>query len=231
MPMPDFEAVESLAANDNENLVADLGTSWNATTRRINAGNSVIKTIRPGIYHVCGVHLGNSVNLKFSHAGGARTRIYVDSPWRPGSVCAGQADPAGTFTADNSVNFNMESGQREELVDIYMYGTTANDTRNRYSWCSDSGLEASCRSDFMLDNSVNFYGSVYAPNSTIQAHNSVNWQGSAAGDKIRFFNSVNFQVTGPTIDKPGEGSGAAQRRGWAECKPLPSVSTDPESGC
>jgi Tfp pilus assembly protein PilX len=235
LTMPDFEAVESLAVNDNENLVSALGTSWNATTRRISLGNSVSKTIPPGTYHVCGVFLGNSVNLKFSHLGGAPTKIYVDSPSRSGSICTGQADPAGTFAADNSVNINKESGEREELLKIYLYGTPYNDTRNSFSsWCTDGftgGQTGECRSDFMLDNSVNFYGSVYAPNSSVQAHNSVNWQGSIAADKIRFYNSINFQVTGPTISQGGEGSGAAQRRGWAECKPLPSLSTDPESGC
>ncbi|HEV2874325.1 MAG TPA: hypothetical protein VGW14_04190, partial [Thermoleophilaceae bacterium] len=99
MPVPNFEAVEDLAVNDNENLVTDLGTAWNATTRKINLSTGE-KTVRPGTYHVCGVFLGNSVKLKLSHTGGARTKIFVDSPSRPGSYCAGQADPAGTFGAD-----------------------------------------------------------------------------------------------------------------------------------
>jgi Tfp pilus assembly protein PilX len=234
MTMPDFEAVET--TNDNDKLLSALGTSWNQNTRRISLGNSVSKTIPPGTYHTCGVFLGNSVNLKFSNVGSARTKIYVDSPSRAGSdFCAGQADPAGTFAADNSVNINKETGEREELLTIYMYGTPYNDTRGSFSsWCTDGftgGQTGECRSDFMLDNSVNFYGSVYAPNSSVQAHNSVNWQGSIAADKIRFYNSINFQVTGPTIAQGGEGSGAAQRRGWAECKPLPSLTSDPESGC
>jgi Tfp pilus assembly protein PilX len=235
LPMPDFAAVESLDVNDNETLVTDLGTSWNATTRQINLGNSVTKTIRPGTYHVCGVFLGNSVKLRFSHSGGSPTKIYVDSPSRPGSICAGQADPAGTFAADNSVEINKEVGEREELLKIYMYGTPYNDTRDTFaSWCTDGftgGQTGECRSDFMLDNSVSFYGSVYAPNSSVQAHNSVTWQGSVAADKIRFYNSINFQVTGPTIAQGGEGSGAAERRGWAECRPERTVTTDPESGC
>jgi Tfp pilus assembly protein PilX len=234
LPLPDFEAVEN--ANNNPNLTNDLGSSWNSTTRRINL-TSGEKTISPGTYHVCGVQLGNSVKLKFSHTGGARTKIYVDSPSRADSMCSTQADPAGTFGADNSVEINKESGEREELLDIYMYGTAHNDTRSRYSWCADlngsGGLPGECRSDFMLDNSVNFYGSVYAPNSTVQAHNSVKLWGSLAADKIRFYNSIEFNLTGPTIMKPAEtsGTGAAARRGWGECRPQPTVATDPESGC
>jgi Tfp pilus assembly protein PilX len=232
MPMPDFEAVEN--ANNNANLTTDLNTAWNATTRRLSLSNGE-RTIRPGTYHTCGVFLGNSSRLRFSHTGGARTRIFVDSPSRPGSMCAGQADPAGTFGADNSVDINREVGQREELLDIYLYGTPNNDTRSRYSWCTDlnqSGtIAAECRSDFMLDNSVNFYGSVYAPNSTVQAHNSVNIWGSLAADKIRFYNSINFWLTGETINKPAEAPGAATRKGWIECKSAPTTASDPESGC
>ena len=121
---PDFEAVESLAVNDNENLPSALGSSWDAATRRITMGNSVTETIPPGTYHVCNVELGNSVKLRFSHTGGARTRIFVDSPSRAGSdFCAGQAQPSGTFTADNSVEINKEVGERDELLDIDLYGT------------------------------------------------------------------------------------------------------------
>jgi Tfp pilus assembly protein PilX len=232
LPMPNFQAVQE--SNDNSNLTTDLGTAWSASTRRINLGSGE-RTIRPGTYHVCNVFLGNSVKLKFSHTGGARTRIFVDSPSRPGSFCAGQADPAGTFGADNSVEINKESGEREELLDIYMYGTPHNDTRSTFSsWCTDGftgGLEGECRSDFMLDNSVQFYGGVYAPNSTVQAHNSVKLWGSVAADKIRFYNSIEFYLTGPTIDEPAESPGAAARRGWGECRPEPTTAGDPESGC
>jgi hypothetical protein len=149
-------------------------------------------------------------------------------------MCAGQADPAGTFGADNSVEINKEVGEREELLDIYLYGTPYNDTRNGYSWCSDlnsGGLPGECRSDFMLDNSVHFQGSIYSPNSTAQAHNSVTIVGSVAADSIRFYNSINFTLTGPTINKPAEAPGAAERKGWIECKSAPTTASDPESGC
>jgi Tfp pilus assembly protein PilX len=232
LTMPDFEAVEN--SNDNSTLGTDLGSAWNAGTRRIHIPSGE-KTIRPGTYHVCNVQLGNSVKLKFSHTGGARTRIYVDSPSRPDSMCAGQADPAGTFTADNSVEINKEVGEREELLDIYMYGTAYNDTRSMYTWCEPihqpNEAPATCRSDFMLDNSVNLYGGVYAPNTSIQAHNSAKIWGALAADKLLFFNSVDFTLTGEMKGRPPEGSGAAQRRGWVECQPQRTVATDPESGC
>jgi hypothetical protein len=240
LPTPDFEAVEATpTANDNAALpdsVFEGGSAGRALRRfQLGTGGSPGEyTMPPGTYHFCNVRLGNSVKWKFSHTGGARTKIYVDSPSRPGSICAGQTDPAGTFTADNSVEINKESGEREELLDIYMYGTPYNDTRSMYTWCEPihhPNDAASCRSDFMLDNSVDFYGGVYAPNSSIQAHNSTKIWGALAADKLLFFNSVDFTLTGEMKGRPPEGNAAAQRRGWAECRPQPTVATDPESGC
>jgi Tfp pilus assembly protein PilX len=232
MPESEFKAAE--LSNNNSTLATDLGTAWNPSTRRINIPSGE-KTIRPGTYHVCGVTLGSSVKLKFSHTGGVPTRIYVDSPSRPDSSCSTQTDiHAGTFTADNSVEVNKEVGEREELLEIYMWGTPQNDIRPMYPTCEPihhPNQTATCRSDFMLDNSVNFYGSVYAPNSTIQAHNSVKFYGATAADKIIFFNSVDFFLTAEIKDKTFGSLGAAQRRGWGECRPEPTMATDPESGC
>jgi Tfp pilus assembly protein PilX len=232
LPESEFEAVET--TNSNSTLSADLGSAWDPGTRRIHIASGE-KTIRPGTYHVCNVQLGNSVKLKFSHTGGAPTKIYVDSPSRPGSdLCRGQADPAGTFTADNSVEVNKEVGEREELLEIKMWGTPYNDTRAMYPWCEpihQPNETATCRSDFMLENSVNFYGGIYAPNSSIQAHNSVKIWGAMAADKLLFFNSVDFTLTGEMKGRPPESSGSAQRKAWVECQPERTVSNDPESGC
>jgi Tfp pilus assembly protein PilX len=230
MPVPDFEAIENRANNSLS------GTGWTASTRRLSLANSTTKSISPGTYHVCGVHLGNSVKLTFPHTSNQRTKIYVDSPSRPGSSCSTQSDSgAGAFTADNSVEINLETGQREELLDIYLYGTPSNDIRNpKYSWCDPHTspiLEGECKSDFMLDNSVKFYGNVYAPNSTVQAHNSVEITGSVAADKIRFFNSVNFTLTNDVINRAPDPLSAAERKGWSECQPTPTVASNPESGC
>jgi hypothetical protein len=235
LPMPGFEGPEG--TNNNAALPNSVFEgSRNLRRFQISSGEY---TMPPGTYHFCNVKLGNSVKWKFSHVGNQPTKIYVDSPSRPGSVCAtGQpaGEPAGTFGADNSVEINKESDEREELLNIYMYGTPQNDTRSPYSWCSDlnnGGLPGECRSDFMLDNSVTFYGAVYAPNSTVQAHNSVNFTGSIASDKIRFYNSITFTLTSPMIGKPPETSaaGAAQRRGWIECQPQAPDANNPESGC
>jgi hypothetical protein len=88
-----------------------------------------------------------------------------------------------------------------------------------------------CRSDFLLDNSGHFSGSVYAPNSTVEANNSVHWWGAIGADKIRFNNSVLFELTRGVKERPSGSQGAALRTAWGECQPDPASSTDPESGC
>jgi Tfp pilus assembly protein PilX len=223
MPMPDFEGPE--ASNNNAALPSSVFDGDPSLRRfRVTSGDV---TIPPGTYHFCRFFLDNSVKLKFSHTGGQSTAIYIDSPARTDSVCnhAGATTTDGTFGVNNSVEVNKEDGEREELLDIYMYGTAQNDTRSNYSWCTEvqsPAQENECKSDFMLDNSVTFYGNLYAPNSTAQAHNSVKIYGSVAADKIRFYNSVEFYLTADVLDRPPPAPGAATRRGWAECRPTPA---------
>jgi hypothetical protein len=186
------------------------------------------------------------VNFRINNAGlntsNGMTRFMIDAPRRAGNNCPASPttydlENAGTFGADNGVAINKETAQREELFQVYMYGS-GNESEeasvSRHNWCvrqSSPTLPGECRSDFMLDNSVEFYGSVYAPDSGVQAHNSVTIVGGVAADKIRLFNSVNFSVTDAVRTAPTIDSGPAGRKGWTECKTQPTVPGDPESGC
>jgi type II secretory pathway pseudopilin PulG len=230
MPQVDFEAVQDVGVSNNNNVLPS--SYYDATTRRFSMSSGSY-TMPPGTYHFCKVTLGNSVNLRFS--GSALTKIYVDSPARPGSPCnhAGATTEDGTFGADNSVSIGEVAGH-EELLEIYLYGSMNESTRPRYQWCdilTSPAKPDECQSDFMLDNSVKFWGTVYAPNSTVQAHNSVEWYGAVGANKIRFYNSIKFYLTDAVKNKPSGSQGAAVRRGWAECRAQPATGTDPESGC
>jgi hypothetical protein len=249
MPAADFESYDGesggVAAPSENNNASLSPTYYNAANKsfRVNSGTV---TINPGTYYFCNVYFGSSVNFRISNSGlnttNGMTRILVDHPRRPGHNCPTSpttytSDHAGTFGVDNSVLINKEAAEREELLQIYMYGS-ANEqeslTTSRYSWCarqSSPSLPGECRADFMLDNSVEFYGSVYAPDSTVQAHNSVNIWGGLAGDKIRLFNSVSFRVTDAVRTAPALKPGAVRRTGWAECREDPTTVGDPESGC
>jgi Tfp pilus assembly protein PilX len=237
-PTTDFEAAE-LGSGTSTAVALNLRPGWdrpsnstyNATTKQFTIGNSRDVTMPPGTYYFCRVSLENSAKWKFDAT--QPTRIYVDSPSRTGSQCAGQADPAGTFYANNSVEINKEAG-REDLLDVFVHGTTSNGTRSAFSGCTPAGdppHTGKCKSDFVLGNSVHFEGSVYAPNTTVEANNSVTWVGAIGADTIRANNSFKFELTSAVKDSGGDTSGAAERRGWLECRPSSTVAGDPESGC
>jgi hypothetical protein len=146
---------------------------------------------------------------------------------------------------NNGVKFNLNTNQGD-LTEVYLHGTSRDNLTgtsppdwDRPSWCnlqSGSNLSpaanwAQCRSDFVLANSVDFYGTVHAPNSTIEARNSVKIWGGLAADSIRFYNSVEFSVTAGAQGRDSASAGPAIRRGWTECRPQPDNPGDPESGC
>jgi hypothetical protein len=249
MPPADFEKYDGesggvAVASENDN--ASLPTAnYNAANKSFIINSGTV-TINPGTYYLCHVFFGNSVNFRINNTGlttsNGMTRFLIDHTRRSGHNCPTSpttytTTTAGTFGADNSVLINKETAAREELFQIYMYGSGNEQedlTTSRYSWCtrqSSPSLPGECRADFMLDNSVEFYGSVYAPDSTVQAHNSVKIEGGLAGDKIRLFNSVTFTITDAVRTAPALTPGAAQRKGWTECRTAPTAVGDPESGC
>jgi Tfp pilus assembly protein PilX len=231
-PATDFEAAEIAALTTNLKTSpawsAPSGSSYDATTKQFTVTGEA--TMPAGTYYFCRVRLASGAKWRFSST--QATQIYVDSPSRPGSLCTGQADPAGTFTAENSNEINKDG--REDLLDIFVHGTSYNGTRSAFSWCTPAGdmpHTDKCESDFLLNNSAWFEGSVYAPNTTVEVNNSGTWIGAIGADKIRFNNSVKFELTSAVKDSAPTSTGGVRRDTWAECSPQPPVTGDPESGC
>lgn len=232
-PPIDFAAAEAVALNKNwTSANAPSGSSYSATgntNRHLTITGT--STLPPGTYLFCRVFIQDGKQWRFH--GTQPTKVYIDSPNRVGSPCYGQPEPAGTLWAENSVLINQNAG-KEQLVDFFIGGTSFNGTRSRPSWCSPAGSppkEEECRSDFILGNSVHFSGSVYAPTTTVEANNSVHWWGAIGADKIRFNNSVEFQLTKAVKERPSGSQGAALRTAWGECRPAPDTASNPESGC
>lgn len=234
LPPVDFEPFDGDLPGENDNALLpnalfEGGAAGRAAGRfRLQDASPYLKeyTLQPGTYHFCNVFIGKAkLRVNNPDSGGAPTRIFVDHPSRPGSPCP--ANPvSGTFGGQDA-SINKEFNKREELLQIYLYGSGEESTRAMHSWCGCS------TADFTLNNSVEFYGIVYAPNSTVHANNSVKMWGAVAADKIRFRDSVQFRLTNPARNTtlPTGTNGAVQRKGWTECKPRPTVATDPESGC
>lgn len=233
-PAIDFEAAETAAAATNLKTlppwIAPSGSVYNAVTKHFTVTGDAI--LPAGTYYFCRFYMGNSAKLRFSSS--QPTQIYVDSPSRPGSLCTGQADPAGTFWLENSNEFNK--GGREELVEIFVHGTSLNANRTRPTWCTPAGdtppaPDDRCESDVLLNNSSGFEGMINAPDTTVELNNSGVFTGAIAADKIRFNNSVKFELTAAVKDSAPATSSGVRRGGWVECAPAPSTAGDPESGC
>jgi Tfp pilus assembly protein PilX len=228
----DFAAAQTAAVNLTTPGWTKSG--YNTTTKHWVVSGT--QSLNPGTYLFCRLHLNDGAKLRFPHAS-QPTKVYIDSPSRVGSPCYGQAlahpTHAGTFTADNSNEINMDAG-KEHLVDFFVGGTAVNGTRNRYPFCDPKGSPIKfeeCRSDVVMDNSVKIKASIYAPTTTVEANNSVEWWGAIGADKIRFNNSVKFELTEAVKERPSGSQGAALRTAWGECRPTPDSANDPESGC
>jgi Tfp pilus assembly protein PilX len=227
-PTIDFEAAELAAINLQPGWTRPSGTTYGATTKHFSVTDTA--TLPAGTYYFCRFYMGNSAKLLFSSS--QANRIYVDSPSRPGSLCTGQADPAGTFWLENSNEFNK--GGREELVEVFVHGTSLNANRSHPAWCTPAGDPPTtdrCESDVLLNNSAGFEGMINAPDTTVELNNSGVFTGAIAADKIRFNNSVKFELTAAVKGSAPPTSSGVRRGGWVECAPSPSTTGDPESGC
>jgi hypothetical protein len=234
-PEIDFEAAEVAALQTNLKTSPlwpiPSNTTYDRTTKQFRVTGAA--TLPAGTYYFCRFSMANSAKLTFSTS--EPTQIYIDSPSRPGSLCAGppaQADPAGTFWTENSNEFNKDG--REELVEVFVHGTSLNANRTPPSFCTpagDSPHTDKCESDVLLNNSSGFEGMIYAPNTTVELNNSGKMKGAIAADKIRFNNSVVFELTDAVKDSAPVTSGGIDRGNWVECRPHPTVANDPQSGC
>jgi hypothetical protein len=230
-PEIDFDTPMTTATNIVSGL-SRSGMTYTASTKQLRITGSSASLL-PGTYYFCGFSMANGAKLTFSTS--EPTQIYIDSPSRPGSLCAGppaQADPAGTFWTENSNEFNKDG--REELVEVFVHGTNLNANRTPPSFCTpagDSPHTDKCESDVLLNNSSGFEGMIYAPNTTVELNNSGKMKGAIAADTIRFNNSVVFELTDAVKDSAPVTSGGIDRGNWVECRPHPTVANDPQSGC
>jgi hypothetical protein len=208
--------------------------TYNATTKHFTVRDGKEVTLPGGTYYFCRLYMENGAKLKFSTT--QATQIYVDSPSRTGSLCTTTTTPQvdGTFWLNNSNEFNKDG--REDLVEIFVHGTPYNANRTPPSWCTPAGdtppaPDDRCESDVLLNNSSGFEGMIYAPNTTVELNNSGKMKGAIAADKIRFNNSVVFELTDAVEDSAPATTGGINRGNWVECRAEPTVTGDPESGC
>jgi hypothetical protein len=189
------------------------GVTYTAATRTLSLSNNASVTLGGGIYNFCSLSLSN--NSTITLAAGARTAIYIDSPERSGSGCPAAS---GTFSMSNNSGFVNNSppvagsgfAHDPTALQLYVVGKTG--------------------ATVTLANNAAFYGTLYAPTSTVSVANNAGTWGAVAG------NDVVVAPNGTLIADPNatsittSGGGVFFRTAWRECgKTAPA--TNPSGGC
>ncbi len=179
--------------------------TYNPTTRSLTTSGYPTITLAGGVYNFCSFN--SSGGLTVNIATGAKVVIYIDSPSDPGSGC-----PAGSGSLNlgsGSTNFNNPSDDPTALQ-IYVYS----------------------QNTINLSQSLNFYGTLYAPTSTVAFSNgSWTFDGAVAANLVTFNNGGTFN-SDPLVSsiQGGTTQGTYYRTAYGQCTAAAS-STAPTAGC
>lgn len=226
------------AYNDNYRIVNGLtppnspadapsGTvSYTASTRTLSLGTNASLLLGGAIYNFCSLSIGNGGTITVAQSPPGtpphKVAIFIDSPARPGSNC-----PAGTGTLSMNQGSSFINQTPGVAGSGILYDTTALQIYV-YGWPSSYSATANVVG---FNEGVSFYGTIYAPQSTISINNAAASYGALAGNIVNFNNSGTF--TGDQNDLAIQSStdGTFFRTAWRECLAQPTNASDPQSGC
>jgi len=160
---------DSATNNANGQIQAAGGVSYSASSRQLSLNNGATVTLTGGTYNFCSLSINNGSTLAI--APGAKARIVVDSPDRPGSGCPKNS---GDFSVNNNSRISNPS-QNVAAAEILVMGS------NNLS------------STITFNNSSAFYGAIYAPRSTVNVNNNTLFHGGLAALVVNFNNAANFE--------------------------------------
>jgi Tfp pilus assembly protein FimT len=201
----------SAAVNDNGRISSGLDvsvkTTYTPSTRALSLGNGGAITLGGGLYNFCSLTAANNTTIAL--AAGVKAQIFIDSPDDPNSGCPAGS---GTLTMSNGASF-VNSSQDPTALQIYVYGSNSN------------------TNVVTLANNTAFYGSVYAPHSTIQLSNTANFYGAVAGNVVSINNVTNVFWDARAGTLQASTMALYYRTAWHECPLQPTSPSDPGSGC
>lgn len=187
--------------------------TWDPVGRTLKLRNNASVILGGGIYNFCSIELrqGSTITI----APGARTAIYIDSPEREGSNCAADT---GTITMLQNSSFVNNSppvagtGFAHDPTALQLYVVGKANTTLR------------------IENNVSFYGTIYAPTSTVDLANNGGTWGAVSANVVKIKN--NGQITGdPNAQNISiSGGGIYFRTAWRECSAT-TTTADPSAGC
>jgi Tfp pilus assembly protein PilX len=180
--------------------------SWNSSTRALSLGGNSVLTLTGDVYALCSLTLGNSAQLQIA----ARTTpmiMYIDSP----NTCGAGT---GSVTLDGQF-VNVNASASSFVLEVAGSTTTATTVG-----ISDNSSHASSPM------------AIYAPNSTVDFKNNLDWKGAIVAKTIKVKNNATIDYDSSIeIILSGSQTRLYESQGYKECATVPSSSTDPSSGC
>lgn len=233
----------SLAANNDDNLLAGMGFSFNTTTRVLqdNPSSAIALSGSNTRANSGGQYWINVCDISFSHAGttitltnGAVLNLLVDSSSRTVSgspACSAAYDPSVTVTGGNQ-GWNYSATSTSECN--YPPGTPGDATALRI-FAYGTGTH-----ELQFSNAQGFAGLLMAPGWNIKLTGgggcrSVVWYGAInTNGYLDATNGIDFHA----VDESGVGTSGSQTtvyarnqpQGWAECASSYS-SSSPDASC
>lgn len=216
----------SATVNDNGRIVSSppldssTGTTYTNTTaspRALNMTTGGSLTLGGGTYNFCKVTMANNTTINI--AAGAKVRLYIDSPDRQGSGCipsgmtAAQARTAGWGGMTMGQGSNWVNNNREDSEQIYIYGY-------------NDGSQI-----ITFNNSAKLNFAIVAPQTKLIFGNSGVMNGGVAAKDVEFKNGASFTWGTSLADLRADTLALYYKTAWKECRQIPTVAADPESGC
>lgn len=213
-PEMDWDTPRKEISSTNTKLLAEAGSAaWDGKYLKLAQQQDI--TLSGGTYYLCGFDApnGNDINVP----PGQFVRMYIDSHRGNPSHCNKTNPLDGKFNIKNSgrVNPLPTTDPKAEQFALFVYGTAA------------TGDPV----DIDINNGVSFWGTIWAPLSTISVMNNQTVSGGFTAGSIDMKNNGGFQYDADIANQPLPGTAEAENLSWTECRRDPTVASDPESGC
>jgi Tfp pilus assembly protein PilX len=181
--------------------------SWSPSTRVLDLGGNSVLTLTGDVYSLCSLNVGSSAQLQVA----ARTTpliMYIDTPENCGGSSMGSATFDGTFV---NVNTNASTFVLEVAGSTNVVTTVG---------ISDGSSNASSPM------------AIYAPNSTVDFKNNLNWKGALVAKTIKIKNNADITYDSSLeLILTGSATRLYESQGYKQCATNASSATDPSSGC
>ena len=213
---PEMDWSTPRLTNDNNKLNGIPG--WDGKYMRLGQQQDI--TLTSGSYYMCGFDApnGNDINVVPGHF----VRLYIDSDAGNPSYCNGNDPIDGEFNIKNQgrVNPLPVADPKAEQFALFVYGTD-----------EDHDSPPNDPVDVDINNGVAFWGTIWAPFSTIEVKNNQTISGGFTAGTIDMKNNGGFSYDSDIANQPLPGTADAENLSWTECRKNPTVANDPESGC